>query len=446
MLDAKMVESADPAARMRFLREGPTSASFSHPNAVTVFDAGEDDGVLYIVMELVDGPSLAARLASDGPLPIDEAVRIARQVLAALAAAHTAGIVHRDVKPANVLLGADGVAKLADFGIAKRFDELDDSITRTGTVIGTPRYLAPEQALGSPVTPASDVYSMGLLLFEMLGGRTPFRGDSPISVVMAQQSHVAPDVRTLRADIPPQLASTVARALERDPSARFASAAEMATGLDAGWLPPSGAPPESGIETQVIQAADAAAVGVRSGETQFMPVVTPPAVPALAIAATPVVRTRRHHFSYKAAVVIVLLLVAVGYALAGPRLGHPSSPVAVDGAAPTTPAALAAASPAPASIAVPLVSEVIAGFPVTTDLGVFLQQLQRDPAAVGKSGGALADELAQVLAERSSRKQRDRANELRKHLVQWVNAGDLNPAIAAALDPLLAPLADAAVK
>ena len=165
LLNSSVAATADPAGRERFLREGQTTAGFSHRHAVTVFDAGEDDGDLYIVMELVDGLSLAEHLARTGPLPIDETVRIAGQVLSALAAAHAAGIVHRDVKPANILIGADGEIKLADFGIAKRFDDLDASVTATGMVIGTPRYLAPEQALGGAPTPASDVYSMGIVLF-----------------------------------------------------------------------------------------------------------------------------------------------------------------------------------------------------------------------------------------------------------------------------------------
>ena len=150
-----------------------------------------------------------------------------------------------------------------------------------------------------------------------------------------------------------------------------------------------------------------------------------------------------------AGVVAVLLLVAVGYALAGQGRGQLAIPQsAVDQLTATTVTAAAAQSAvaAPASVGLPLVSEIIAGFPGTTDPSVFLQQLRVDPTVVGSSGQALADELAKVLAERSARKQRDRAKELRNHLVTWVNAGDLNPAIAAALDPLLAPLAEAALK
>ena len=196
-------------------RRVSTTAGFSHRHTVTVFDAGEDDGDLFIVMELVDGPSLAEYLARTGPLPVDETVRLAGQVLSALAAAHAAGIVHRDVKPANILIGADGETKLADFGIAKRFDDLDASVTASGMVIGTPRYLAPEQALGSPVTPATDVYAMGIVLFEMLTGRLPFEAESPAAAALERLSRTAPDVRSLRPDVPPALAAAIACAGDR---------------------------------------------------------------------------------------------------------------------------------------------------------------------------------------------------------------------------------------
>jgi serine/threonine-protein kinase len=231
LLDSNVAATADPAARERFLREGRTTAAFNHRHAVTVFDAGEDDGDLYLVMELVDGPSLAELMARSGPLPIEQAVRIAAKVLSALAAAHAVGIVHRDVKPANILLGPNGAVKLADFGIAKRFDDLSASVTSTGMVVGTPRYLSPEQARGEAATPASDVYSMGVVLFEMLTGRQPFEGDAAIAIAVAQQAGPAPDVRSLRPEVPVALASVVAHALAAQPSARPATAAEMLTAL-----------------------------------------------------------------------------------------------------------------------------------------------------------------------------------------------------------------------
>src|SRR3954454_10113864 len=159
-------DHVDAATRERFRREATSSAGFVHPNAVTTYDAGESDGWLYLVMELVDGPSLAARLA-DGPLDPADATTVAAAVLAALAAAHGAGFVHRDIKPGNILLGRDGAVKLADFGIARRFDDVAHDLTTTGTFIGTAKYASPEQLAGRPATPASDVYSLGIVLFEM---------------------------------------------------------------------------------------------------------------------------------------------------------------------------------------------------------------------------------------------------------------------------------------
>ena len=171
-----------------------------------MFDAGDADGVLYLVMELVDGPSLAAVLAGHRQLAIDEAVRIADQVLQALGAAHRAGIVHRDVKPGNVLITSDGVAKLADFGIAKRLDDLAGDLTATGQFVGTPTYLAPEQVAGQPATAATDLYSTGVLLFEMLAGGPPFDAGTPMATALAHRDAPVPDVRARRPDVPATVA------------------------------------------------------------------------------------------------------------------------------------------------------------------------------------------------------------------------------------------------
>ena len=184
----------DPTARERFRREARSSASFNHPNAVAVFDAGEDSGQLFLVMELVDGPSLASVLHERGRLRLDDAMHIADGVLAALAAAHAAGLVHRDVKPGNVLLGSNRQVKLADFGIARRLDDLAHDLTAAHTVLGTPRYTSPEQLAGQPATPASDLYAVGVVLFEMLTGAPPYGGPSAPAVAAAHQTAPIPDV------------------------------------------------------------------------------------------------------------------------------------------------------------------------------------------------------------------------------------------------------------
>ncbi|HEU4842563.1 MAG TPA: serine/threonine-protein kinase [Ilumatobacteraceae bacterium] len=196
------VPAAEPSeARQRFVREARAAAAFNHPHAVAIFDAGVADDVLFIVMELVDGETVATRVGRRGPLDVAESLRIVDEVLQALAAAHRAGIVHRDVKPGNVLLTADGTAKLADFGIAKRLDDGAADVTIAGHVIGTPSYLAPEQLAGGRVTPAVDIYAAGVLLFEMLTGRKPYVGNNAVEIALARRASGPADVRELRADV-----------------------------------------------------------------------------------------------------------------------------------------------------------------------------------------------------------------------------------------------------
>jgi eukaryotic-like serine/threonine-protein kinase len=225
---------ADPVSRERLLREARAAARLHHPNSVAVHDAGEVDGHAYVVMELVEGPSLADRLRERGALTPAEAVTIAASVLEALQAAHARGLVHRDVKPSNVLLPADGGVKLADFGIAKALDDATSSLTATGMVIGTPRYLAPEQAAGEPATVASDLYALGAVLFECLTGRPPFDAESPLAIALAHQREPVPAVREHAPEVPPALAAAVQRALAKEPGNRFADAAAMRDALRRG--------------------------------------------------------------------------------------------------------------------------------------------------------------------------------------------------------------------
>ncbi|MBA3287511.1 MAG: serine/threonine protein kinase, partial [Acidimicrobiia bacterium] len=224
-------EHVDPVVRQRFVREARALAQFHHPHAVAVFDAGQDERYLYLVMELVRGPTLASRLAEEAPFEVAEAVRIVDEVLEALAAAHAVGIVHRDVKPGNVLLTLDGDVKLADFGIAKRLDEVAGDLTGTGQFVGTPKYLAPEQMTGLPVTSAVDVYATGVLLFELLAGDPPFDAPTPVATAIAHRDAPVPDVRDRRPDVPDHVADVVARAMAKDPAARFPSADAMRAAL-----------------------------------------------------------------------------------------------------------------------------------------------------------------------------------------------------------------------
>ena len=225
------VAVTEPVGRARFVREARSAAGLCHPNAVAVFDAGEADGYLYIVMELVEGRSLATVLAESEPLDLAQATAIAASVLAALGQAHSAGIVHRDVKPSNIMVSYGGVVKLLDFGIARRLDDLAGEVTAAGEIVGTPKYLAPEQIEGRPTSPATDVYAVGVVLYEMLAGVAPFNGDSPVATALAHTTAPVPDVRALRPDVPNGLAMAIGRAMAKDPVDRFADAAEMQTAL-----------------------------------------------------------------------------------------------------------------------------------------------------------------------------------------------------------------------
>jgi len=222
--------AGDQKAAERFRREALTAARISHPNMANVFDYIEEGGQPGIVMELVPGETLADRLARKKKIPMRETVRITDDVLSALSAAHTAGIVHRDIKPANILLTPAGEVKVTDFGIARSLS--DSSLTQTGTVMGTAHYSAPEQVRGESASPSSDIYSMGVVLFEMLTGDRPYSGDTPIAVAMARLSEDPPHPKELRPAIPAALDAVVMRALAREPGDRFASAAEMRMALD----------------------------------------------------------------------------------------------------------------------------------------------------------------------------------------------------------------------
>ncbi|MCJ7438310.1 MAG: protein kinase [Acidimicrobiia bacterium] len=221
--------AVDADTRTRFRNEAVAVASLAHPDIVATYDTGEDDGVAYLVMELVEGPNLRRLLDERGALPVAEALRIARGVTAALAHAHRNGIVHRDIKPANVLVPPHAPVKVTDFGIAKAGDGQD--LTRTGTVLGTARYLSPEQLSGDPVDARADLYGVGLLLHEMLAGRAPFTGDSETSAALARLTTAPPPLRSLRPDIPPRLEAITLRCLALDPADRYPDAAALGEDL-----------------------------------------------------------------------------------------------------------------------------------------------------------------------------------------------------------------------
>jgi tRNA A-37 threonylcarbamoyl transferase component Bud32 len=216
----------------RFKREARSVAQLQHPNIVTVIDRGEEAGRQYIVFEFIDGENLKELVVRKGRLDLRAALEIALEVARGLAFAHDHGLVHRDVKPQNVLLNGDGGAKVTDFGIARTLD-VDHSVTQTGTILGTSNYIAPEQASGRPVDAHTDVYSLGVVLYEMLTGELPFPGESFVAVAMKHIQEPAPNVLDVRGDLPLRVAEMIDRALEKDPEDRFPTMDAFAAEIEA---------------------------------------------------------------------------------------------------------------------------------------------------------------------------------------------------------------------
>ncbi len=275
MLDDR--HSQDEQFVERFRREAKNVAGLSHPNIVSIYDRGRAEGTYYIAMEYLEGRTLKELLVARGPTPLPVAVDYARQILAALAFAHRNGIVHRDIKPHNVVVAPDGRLKVTDFGIARSGAS---QMTETGSIIGTAQYLSPEQAKGAPVTPASDIYSVGIVLYEMLTGTVPFSGDTPLEIAMKHLSAIPEPPSELRPDIPHEFDSIVLRALAKDPADRYQSAEEMDVDLARAARGQAVAPETEEAATQVLRGAGTATISSAPTQVTRRPVaVAPPAPP-----------------------------------------------------------------------------------------------------------------------------------------------------------------------
>jgi serine/threonine protein kinase len=269
----------EPIARARFEAEARAAARLSHPNIVTVYDSGEDDGQPFLVMELLPGKTFGDEIAS-GRVAVERAVSVTSAVLSALSAAHHEGILHRDVKPGNVLLTTEDVPKVADFGIAKTADASATTATLTGELLATPAYLAPERLTGEAASPASDIYAAGVLLYEALAGETPYPARTPAELLRAISEGNAAPLHARRDDVPPAVVAVVERAMARDPSQRFASADAMSAALEAASQTRE-EPADPSIVARATEPvtvdASPAAVGANDGNTRAL--APPPAPP-----------------------------------------------------------------------------------------------------------------------------------------------------------------------
>lgn len=285
--------ASDPGFVARFRQEAQAAANLSHPNIVNIYDWGRDDDTYYIVMEYVRGTDLKTLVSQKGPLDPFKAAEYCAQVCAALSVAHGYDIIHRDIKPHNIVLTPDGTIKVMDFGIARAGNT---TMTQTGSVLGTAHYVSPEQAQGRTLTAASDLYSLGVVLYELTTGELPFNGDSPVAVALKQVNEEPVPPRQIDPDIPPSLEVVILRAMQKQPQERFASAEEMRRELT------------RVASGRMVEAPAVIAGGSRPDETSVMPVVTGTARPRT-------VRRKKNPWPW-VALIAGLLIVAVGSAWA----------------------------------------------------------------------------------------------------------------------------------
>jgi eukaryotic-like serine/threonine-protein kinase len=389
---------ADQTTRARLTQEAQAAASLSHPGIVAIYDVAVDEDAAAIIFELVDGESLAERLRRDRILPPRAAARIGAEVAEALEHAHERGVVHRDVKAANVLLGPDGEARLVDFGIARLLADEATHLTAPGTVTGTLRYMAPEQLRGEAVGPPADVYATGVLLTEMLTGDPPYAVKTAVELVEAQQT---PPL--VIGDAPPALGEIVRHALDPDPTGRQASAGLLAADLR-GWLETDADPAAVGgaddmTETALAIPAVAAPAAMAAAAPSAEPTraaAPPPGTPA---AATPSPPSRRRRPGVAAAIGLAILIAVACFAVAQPPPG--SADLGSEPPASVAPSV----TPTPAPTATPAPTPV----PAPVSLDAALERFGQIVAA-GQQDGTIDGDAAEELLERADKFAEDDLN------------------------------------
>ena len=346
LLRREVIEDADIA--MRFRREALAATVLRHRNIVACLETGTDDGQPYLVMELIEGEDLAARLRRGGRLAAGDVARIGLDVARALGVAHVRGIVHRDVKPGNILLSRDGRAMVTDFGIARLAADAEGAVP--GTTLGSVHYFSPEQAKGATTTPASDTYSLGLVLFEALTGRRAWSGDTTAQLAAVRIDAPAPSPRAVRADVPATLDAIVVRALDPDPARRYPNGNAMADALESFVLRPDPASPTVATDSALLHAAadgaDAAGVSIAAAAGAIAAPLHPPGATAGPV--PPAGRRASPLIAGPLAVLLVVAIVVVGALLVAALPGGDTSGLAVATTTPGpsgTPAATARPTP-----------------------------------------------------------------------------------------------------